>query len=141
MTYVSPFRLNWYEDRTKFIREKIEEELNPGTWTARDISASTVKIYLRCWKSPTSDRTISDALLNEQMTKETDGTGGNDAITYCYATITSGAGRVGPLEFEIVLVDEAITSQPTPSTYREIPLKTWGSADGARLHATIQPDS
>lgn len=139
MTKVTPHLLDWYEDRTKYVREALEEELTPGTWTARDISASTVKVYLRCWKAPTSDRTISDALLNELMTKETDGTGGDDAVVYVFATITSGAGRPGPLEFEIVLVDEAVTSQPTPSTYRERVLKTWGSADGARLHATIQP--
>lgn len=140
MTVVSKHLLDWYEDRAKYVREAFEEELTPGTWTAVDISASTAKVYLRCWKSPTTSRTISDALLNSLMTKETDGTGGDEAVAYVYATITSGSGRVGPLEFEIVLVDEAVGSQPTPSTYQERRLKSWGSEHGARLHPTIQPD-
>lgn len=140
MTKISPHLLVWHEDRAKFVRRALEEELTPGTWTAIDISASTVKIYLRCWKAPTSSRTISDAILNDLMTKESDGTGGNEAVVYSYSTITSAAGRPGPLEFEIILVDEAVTSQPTPSTYRERVVTFWGSEHGARLLPSIQPD-
>jgi len=139
MARVSPHLLIWHEDRAKYVRLKLEEELTPGTWTAVDISAATAAVRLRIWKGPTLSRAVADALWNEEMDIDSDGSGGADAIVSDMATIVSGSGRVGPIELEVVLIDEAVGSQPTPSTFQERVLLSWGSAEGAKLLPSIQP--
>lgn len=140
MAYVSPHLLNWYEDRAKFVDlELVGIDPKTGTETPVDLSAATAAVRLRVWKSPTLSRAIADALVDVEMDIDSDGTGGNEARVSVTATIVSGSGRVGPIECEVVIVDESVTGQPTPSTYRERVAKAWGSADGARLHPSIQP--
>ena len=137
MTSFSPsdYLKTWHEDRAKFFKMGLEERLGkPGTaYTAIDISASTTKVYLRCWKGPVT--TAADYIIDEEITIITDGTGGNDAVIGENVTIVTGAGRPGPIEFEIVIVDETKTGKPTPSTFEE---RDYGEWTGT-LIATVQP--
>lgn len=103
----------WHEDRAKRLRGTIQEQTDGGSWSAVDLSSSNVTVRFRAWKPPADSLTSSDYVSNVTLSKVGDGTAGkfDDRVT-----ITAGYSE---LIGEIVVADAAVTSQPTPTTYRE----------------------
>lgn len=114
------------EDRTTLIRGTLKDANDGAALSAVDVSSGTVSVRFRAYKMPPA--TDADYLIDGVMTK-TDGA--NGIVTY-YATFTSDYGQVA---CEVVLVDSAVTGQPTPTTYRERVFKKWM----ARVLPSVQP--
>jgi len=121
---VSKYLREWEEDRAKYLRFALKESIDGAALSAIDISAATAKVRLRAWKAPASSRVASAYLLNTEFTKVGDGTAGK---VHGYFTLTTSSTLPGQVQFEVVLVDEAVGSQPTPTTYRERVMLSWNA--------------
>lgn len=117
------------EDRAKRVRFTVQQSLDGAAFAAVDLSAATAKVYFRAYTAPPDALTASDYIVNQVVSKDSDG---SDGKFEDYVTFTAGAGQV---VCELVLVDEAVGSQPTPTTYREQELKKWH----AEVSESVQP--
>jgi hypothetical protein len=123
---------NWSdfrEDRVKRMRFTVQESIDSAAWTAFDLSASTAKVYFRAWTMPSDALTTSDFIVNAVQTKLTTGSDGK------FDTRNVFLAGYGEIMCALVLVDEAVGSQPTPSTYREEDLAIWK----AHVEESVQP--
>lgn len=120
-----------YEDRAFHFRGTIEEELDSGAWSGVDLSSASVSVVFRAWPPPTSGRTASDFVGGTPATLSKV-SGGSTGKFDSYVTVTTDYAE---LIAEIVVVDSSVTSQPTPTTYREEVVARWEM----RVAASVQP--
>ena len=102
------------EDRATYMREQLLEDID-GTEAGKDISASTLKVYFRLYQETGAGDLILDVLCTKVST-------GSTGIVEVTATPLADYPRA---VCRFVLVDEAVGSQPTPSTYREYVWLEW----------------
>ena len=109
--FYSEFRV----DRTTRVRFQLKEEIDLAAPTVVDVSASTLKVYFRAEVQPPG----STALIIDLELTESDAANGK-----VQGDVTFVASYSQVL-CTVVLVDEAVGSQPTPSTYKEREWKKW----------------
>lgn len=106
------------EGRTTYVLLTLQESSDGGsTWSAKDVSASSLSVRFRAYKRPIVDG-ASGVIIDEAMTKVTAASG----IVGYYVLFTTDYGQV---ECEVVVVDSAVTGQATKSTYREVLWRRW----------------
>ena len=112
------------EDRTTYIREQLIEDQD-GTEAAKDIQTSTMKVYFRMYSKSAASSLLEDKVMVKVAIAGPDyaDAGAERSGVELYFAPTVAHGRV---LCRLVFVDETVTTQPTPSTYREIVWAEWG---------------
>ena len=106
------------EGRTTYVRLTLQSTTDGGTtWSAIDVSASSLSVHLRAWKRPPVDGSAS-YLVDVTLAKITPASG----IVGGYVEFGADYGQV---ECEVVLIDTGAASTVTTSGYREQIIKRW----------------
>lgn len=124
-------RVPFAEDRATYLRIDVREAIDHAALANVDWSAGTLSLKLRAWQPPASGKTASDYVIDDAFTK---------ASAYVFEGHFTPTAVTGELELELVLIDSAVTSQPTPSTYRERVIELGGLLSWTTLVSpTVQP--
>lgn len=106
------------EGRTTYVRLTLQTTTDGGaTWSAIDVSASSLSVHLRAWKRPPVDGS-SSYIVDVTLTKITAASG----IVGGYVEF---AAEYGQVECEVVLIDTGAASSVTTSGYREQVIHRW----------------
>jgi hypothetical protein len=106
------------EARSTYVRFTLQDSTDGGsTWSALDVSSSSLSVAFRAFKLPPTDG-VAGYLVNSTLTKVTAASG----IVGGYVRFTADYGQV---QCEVVVIDSGTADANTTSGYREVVYRRW----------------